>query len=58
MVIDAADKTSVRLGADFTRIYNLLKYKVPDRVKGNNIIKPVTILIMKDGDVDIGPRHS
>ena len=55
MVIDAADKTNVRLRADFTRIYNMLKYMAPDRVKGDHIIKPVTVLIMKDGDVDIGP---
>jgi transcriptional regulator len=57
MVINAADRTSTRLRADFTRIYNTLKYKVPDRVKGNNIVEPVIVLIMKDGDVDIGPSH-
>ena len=58
MVIDTADRTDVRLRADFTRIYNMLKYKAPNRVKGDHIIKPITVLIMKDGDVDIGPSLS
>jgi transcriptional regulator len=57
MVINAADRTSTRLRADFTRIYNTLKYKVPDRVKGNNIVEPVIVLMRKDGGVDVDPGH-
>ncbi len=56
MVINAADRTSTRLRVDFTGIY-MLKYKVSDRVKENNIVKQVIVLIMKDLGVDIGPSH-
>ncbi len=57
MVINVADRISTRLRAYLTRIYNMLQYKVPGRVKGNNIVKPIIVLIMEGGGVDIGPSH-
>jgi len=52
-----ADGASAKLRAYLTWIYYMLKYKVTDRVKGNNIVKPIIVFMMKGGGVDIGPSH-
>lgn len=53
LVIDAADKAKVKLKANFTRIYDEIRFKAGDHVKGTYIVKPITILIFKNGDVDV-----
>jgi HTH-type transcriptional regulator, fmd operon transcriptional regulator len=54
-VVDAADKAEVKLKADFTRIFNELRFKVPECVDGKKVVKPITVLILKDGDIRILP---
>jgi Tfx family DNA-binding protein len=56
LVIDAADKAKVKLRADFTRIYNEIRFKAPECVKGTRVIKPIAVLILEDGDIEIIPR--
>jgi len=57
LVIDAADKAKVKLRADFTRIYNEIRFKAPGCVKGPKVVKPITVLILKDGDIEITPTQ-
>ena len=52
-VVEAADHASIKLRADFTRIYNLIKYNVPECVSGARIEKPIRIMIFKDGDIEV-----
>jgi len=54
-VVDAADKANVKLKADFTRIFNELRFKVPECVDGRSVVKPITVLILRDGDIRILP---
>lgn len=53
LVIDAADRANVKLRADFTRVYNEIRFKAPGCVKGTKVVKPITVLILKDGDIEI-----
>ena len=52
-VVEAADHASIKLRADFTRIYNLIKYNVPECVSGARIEKTIRIMIFKDGDIEV-----
>ena len=53
LVVNAADKARVKLKADFTRIYNEIRFKAAGCVKGAGIVKPITILILEDGDIEV-----
>jgi len=55
LVVDAADASGVRLRADFTRIYNEFKFIVPGSVDRTTVIKPIRVLILKDGDIVVTP---
>ncbi len=55
LVVDAADEAGVRLRADFTRIYNEFKFVVPSNVDRTMVIKPIKVLILKDGDIVVTP---
>jgi len=57
LVIDAADKAKVKLRADFTRIYNEIRFKAPGCVKGAKVVKTITVLILKDGDIEVIPTQ-
>ena len=58
LVIDAADKANVKLRADFTRVYNEIRFKAPGCVKGTKVVRPITVLILKDGDIEVIPKES
>jgi len=58
LVLDAADRAGVRLRADFTRIYKEIRFRVPECVRGVKVIKPITILILRDGDIEIFPTEN
>ncbi len=58
LVISAADKTKVKLRADFTRIYNEIRFKAPGCVRGTKVVKPIKVLVLKDGDIEIIPQES
>ena len=53
LVLDAADKAKVKLKADFTRIYNEVRFKAAGCVEGTKVTKPIKLLILKDGDIEI-----
>lgn len=58
LVIDTADKAKVKLKADFTRVYNEIRFKAPVCVKGTKVVRPITVLILEDGDIEVIPRES
>jgi len=55
LVIDAADAAGVRLRADFTRVYNEFRFKAPGHVDRTMVVKPVKVLIFKNGDIELAP---
>jgi len=55
LVINEADKVNVKLKANFTRIYDEIRFKARECIKGTRVIKPITILIFSDGDVEVIP---
>jgi hypothetical protein len=55
LVVHSADEVNVRLRADFTRIYNELKFVVSDHVDHTRVVKPIKVLILKDGDIVVTP---
>ena len=57
-VVDAADKANVKLKADFTRVYNEIRFKASGCVEGTRVVRPITVLILEDGDIEIIPRES
>ena len=56
LVIDKADNVGIKLRADFIRIYNETRFKARECVKGPRVIKPITILIQKNGDIEVIPQ--
>ncbi len=56
LVIDAADEVGVKLRANFTRIYDEIRFKARSCVRGVKTIKPLRILIFKDGDIEVIPE--
>lgn len=50
IIVDEADKRNVKLRANFTRIYDEIRYKVPNAIKGTKLAKDVSVYIMLDGD--------
>ena len=55
LVVDAADKADVQLKANFARIYNEIRFKASDCVSGTKVVKPITVLILEDGDIKVIP---
>ena len=56
LVINKADSVGVKLKADFIRIYNEIRFKARKCVKGPRVIKPITILIQRNGDIEVIPQ--
>lgn len=52
IIIDEADKRNIHVRGDFTLIYKTLRYKTPDHVQGQKTVKPILVLIGKDGTID------
>lgn len=50
IIVDEADKHRVKLKANFTRIYDEIRYKVPGAIKGTKLDKEIIVYIMVDGD--------
>ena len=50
IIVDEADKRNVKLKANFTRIYDEIRYKVPRAIERTKLVKPVVVYITLDGD--------
>jgi len=53
IVIDEADRVNIRVRGDFTLIYKLMRFKTPECIEGQRVVKPVLILIDNNGFIDI-----
>ncbi|MCD6483576.1 MAG: Tfx family DNA-binding protein [Candidatus Odinarchaeota archaeon] len=50
IIVDEADKRNVKLKANFTRIYDEIRYKVPKAIERTRLARPVVVYITLDGD--------
>ncbi len=53
IMIDKADKANIPLRANFTRIYEDVRFKAKHSVEGSRVTRPFTIWIMPDGDFTV-----
>jgi len=53
LVVSAADGAGVKLRGDFSRIYNIIRFNAPGHVEGVKVIKPFTILVLRDGEIEL-----
>ncbi len=56
ILISEADKLKVKLKANFTRIYDEIRYRARECVSGTKVIKPIRVLIYRDGDFEVCPH--
>ena len=57
VMIDRADKAHVALRANFTRIYEDIRFKAKRSIKGARVMEPLTIWIMPDGDFTVEEKR-
>lgn len=55
IVLGEADKAGIRVRADFTIIFKLLRFKASDCIAGKVVKKPVLILLNPRGEVEVVP---
>lgn len=58
IMIDQADKANVRLRANFTRIYEDIRFKARRSIKGARTVEPLSVWIMPDGDFTVEEKTS
>jgi len=54
IVLNRANRAKIKLGANFTRIYEDIRFKAKDRVFGTQVAKPILVTVFPDGDYSIG----
>lgn len=57
IVMEECDKAGVRLRADFTLIFKLIKFSRPPCVEGQRLSKPVVVLVDREGYVSVHPLN-
>ncbi len=57
LVISEADRLKIKLKANFTRIYDEIRYKAGMCVSGTRVVKPIKIMIFKDGNFEVYPAE-
>lgn len=53
IVLNRANRARIKLGANFTRIYEDIRFKAKDRVSGTRVTKPIAVTVFPDGDYSI-----
>jgi Tfx family DNA-binding protein len=53
IVVKVGDSIGVKLKVNFTRIYDEIRFKAGDCVSGSRVVKPFTIAIFRDGNVEV-----
>ena len=56
IVMRAGDSFGVKLNVNFTRVYDEIRFKAGDCVSGSRVVKPFTISIFRDGNIEVTHR--
>jgi len=53
LVLNRANRARIRLGANFTRIYEDIRFKARHRVSVTRVVRPIVFTVFPDGDYSI-----
>jgi len=53
IVLNKADEANIKVKANFTRIYDEIRFKVSNKVKRTRVIRPITVKILPNGDFTV-----
>jgi len=53
LVLNRANRAKIKLGANFTRIYEDMRFKARHSVSGTRVKKPIVVTVFPDGDYAI-----
>ncbi len=53
MVLNRANRAKIRLGANFTRIYEDIRFKARHHVSGTRVVRPIVVTVFPDGDYSV-----
>ncbi len=51
IILDKADEANIKVRANFTKIFDEIRFKAGGKVKGTRLVKPITVKILPDGDL-------
>jgi len=59
MVVKAGDKENVKVAANFTRIYDEVRFKARNCIEGRRVVRPIRIAVLRDGSIEVicEPSH-
>jgi len=55
IVLEEADAAGVKVEADFTLIYKLIRYRASSCVSERVVVKPILVLVSSDGSLSVYP---
>jgi transcriptional regulator len=53
MILNRANRAKIKLGANFTRIYEDMRFKARSHISGTRVSKPIVVTLFPDGDYSI-----
>jgi len=53
IVLNRANRAKIKLGANFTRIYEDMRFKARNHVSGTRVSRPIVVTVFPDGDYSI-----
>lgn len=53
MILNRANRARIKLGANFTRIYEDMRFKARQHVSGTRVTRPIVVTLFPDGDYSI-----
>jgi Tfx family DNA-binding protein len=53
MILNRANRAKIKLGANFTRIYEDMRFKARQHVSGTRVTRPIVVTLFPDGDYSI-----
>lgn len=57
IIFEKADNEGIKVKADFTLIYKLIRYKTRNCINEKRVIKPIVIIIDREGSIEIYPYN-
>ncbi len=53
MVLNRANRAKIKLGGNFTRIYEDMRFKARNHISGTRVSRPIVVTVYPDGDYSI-----
>jgi Tfx family DNA-binding protein len=53
MILNRANRAKIKLGANFTRVYEDIRFKARNHVSGTRVSRPIIVTLFPDGDYSI-----